>query len=336
MKKYLHSVGYSTQTKTGWVETKILDILYHNIQENETLIINSCKFGYIHTRDDDLKKLLDLNFKKVYLTIMADPYSGSSKRYLDNLFEQKNIKPIKIGYTNNKNFFDFWSICCNLFFKKYHLNDLIPDIKYSYLCYNRKPREHRKALIEKIIKNNLQSSGILTTSAEILGYKNTLNEYNSNLFDTSHDDLNLNKNFFKKDFKFNNIPDDIYTLGIQSIWNSCFLTVVNETVGEEYDGVFVSEKIYKPIIGMRPFVVNNKNLYNFLEEKGFKTFEKYWPVNLREGNTADNIIEIIHYLNTENLSKLYSNMYEDILYNREHFFKYSNKELLRVFSLPKN
>lgn len=45
------------------------------------------------------------------------------------------------------------------------------------------------------------------------------------------------------------------SLGPLDIWNRCFLNVVTETVFDVDQEWFVSEKIYKPVIGLRPFLV---------------------------------------------------------------------------------
>ena len=326
MNKYFHSTGYPIHTKTGWVEDRILKIIFNNINQEKSLVLNTCKFGNKHSRENDYKKLINLNIENIFLCIMADPFIGSSKLYIERLVNEKQITPIKIGYTDNSNSFDFWSICCNLFFKEYKIDDLIFKGDKLFLCYNRKPKKHRTTLIEKILKNNLHLDGILTTSEEILGYKNTLNDIQEITSDGK-------KTFFNE---FNGVPEDIYTLGSIDLWNKCFLNIVNETVDEEYEDVFVSEKTFKPIIGLRPFVINNNKIYEWLEKRGFRTFENYWPVNLRNGNTQDNIIEIIKFLKNQNLKKLYQSMLPDLFFNKEHFKKYSFKELIKVFSLPKN
>jgi hypothetical protein len=54
------------------------------------------------------------------------------------------------------------------------------------------------------------------------------------------------------------IPHDIHSLGNLDIWQQHFLNVVGETEFMHWDNMFISEKTWKPILGLRPFVINGQ------------------------------------------------------------------------------
>lgn len=69
------------------------------------------------------------------------------------------------------------------------------------------------------------------------------------------------------------IPNDIMSLGPHEIWDRCFLNVVTETVFDVDQIGFVSEKIYKPVVGMRPFLVYAPNgARAWLDRTGIENF----------------------------------------------------------------
>jgi hypothetical protein len=333
MSAFLHNRGYSFNTKIGWLETKILDILQNRIQAEDALLLNACKFGSKYTIDESLKIINNNNFKSVFLAIMADPYINSSKRHIEDFLKEKSLPCYRVGYTDNTELeFDFWAIATSMFFKKYTIED-VSKVKFNkvYLSYNRKPRNHRKILIKHLHDQNLIADGVVTMSEEVGGRREGFNEHNDSRFDVSLNDKDIKMN------EHSGLPEDIYTLGILDIWNECFLNVVSETVDEECDHLFVSEKIWKPILGLRPFVINGqKGLYNWLEKRGFYTFEDYWKhIDLRNGNTQENICNVIRFLKKENLNNMYKEMHTKLLHNRNMFFNYSKKELIKVFKFPK-
>ena len=70
------------------------------------------------------------------------------------------------------------------------------------------------------------------------------------------------------------IANDTMTLGNINLWNSHFVTIVNETQHISKLGYpFLSEKMWKPIIGMRPFLcLGDHGTIKLLQDAGFYTF----------------------------------------------------------------
>jgi hypothetical protein len=69
------------------------------------------------------------------------------------------------------------------------------------------------------------------------------------------------------------IPNDVYTLGDIAAWQDAYLNIVTETTFDNKN-FFISEKTWKPVIGLRPFFVYGQpKLREYLRAQGFDTFE---------------------------------------------------------------
>ncbi len=139
------------------------------------------------------------------------------------------------------------------------------------------------------------------------------------------------------------IPNDVWTLGRLDIWNQCFLNIVNETdFSYRSDFPFLSEKIWKPILGLRPFVINgNPSVYQLLKDQGFYTFEEYWPSNTDFfTNTEYNyyqfkhhiagVVELLSSLTQKQLWSMYKDMLPKLEHNRQHFSFYCRQQWHKV------
>ena len=169
----------------------------------------------------------------------------------------------------------------------------------TYLMYNRKLHTHRIQAIDLLKDYKLLDEGYVSLANEL-----TVSPPKA---DTTHVDL------------MNNDPDlpisDV-SLGNDHIWASHFLNVISESSGSPCS--FLSEKTFKPIIGLRPFVSFNKERTQYLHRAGFKTFNNFWDESM-------NWVYQIEYVcsqSKETLQEWYeSNEMQDILsHNRYHYF----------------
>ena len=232
-----------------------------------------------------------------------------------------DIMPIvEAGYTLSGLAVDFWAVACFENFKNYTIEELSPtDLKYLFLNYNRKPHKHRIQLVQEFERQNLINLGVVTLGDSQYNLNECIDEYNKyGATDVlGHVD----------------IPNDVYSLGRLDIWQQSFINIVSETV-EQVGLLFLSEKIYKPIIGMRPFIINGSvEIYHWLRTAGFDCFEDLFPVKdiVANPNKATNIIAatIAQYKNV-NLANLYNSILPRLLHNRNRFFEYSKNQLNNV------
>ena len=123
------------------------------------------------------------------------------------------------------------------------------------------------------------------------------------------------------------IPNDIYSLGNIDVWNKCFLNVVSETVQQLDSTPFLSEKVFKPIIGMRPFIVyGHPDTSKLLRSKGFETFDEDFGFDPKS-TYSESAIEISRVLDElDDVELLYQKLLPKIIHNHENFRTIAQKE----------
>lgn len=166
-------------------------------------------------------------------------------------------------------------------------------------------------------------------------------------------------------FKEGDTPSEVSThLPNKEDYQDVFLELVSETLGDrEFEKesnlpnptntqkIFITEKIFKPIIARRPFIVAaNANYLRGLKELGFKTFGHWWDesydsidLNLKE--SLEVIKRNLIFINSKSETQLLG-IYEDMKPILEHNYKrmiefmyedtrYNNKELEKYFNNAK-
>ena len=100
--------------------------------------------------------------------------------------------------------------------------------------------------------------------------------------------------------------------------------------------IMVTEKTFKPIIGLRPFIINgDPESYHWLRSRGFKTFTHWFPVDdIENPNKLHNkIIEILLWVKEQPddyIMQLYNEMLPDLIHNRNRFYEFAKEEKLRI------
>jgi hypothetical protein len=137
--------------------------------------------------------------------------------------------------------------------------------------------------------------------------------------DTIHDNLapNAGANHY-------GIPNDIASLGHVSNWRSHFLNIVTETFYDINKTGFVSEKIYKPIVGCRPFLVYDPDgACRWLQNRGFETYvNDFADISDLDLTIPGNMAPFLDTLCGQSVTyyqKKFVDLKEKILYNKEHF-----------------
>lgn len=295
--------GFNPKWVAGYAERNVVDYLANKLGPGYTVVVP--------TWYDPLEVVEYINkqsSQEVYICSLTDPLGP-----IVGHESQIRAKVRYFGYTNDVKY-DFWAHLCAAQFKKYNNKDLLPSkFDYAFLNYNRKPHPHRVNLVTELEKNNLINYGVVT-----LGEKYTIEEF---------DDYS---NYGSNDVIDNlNIPNDIYSLGRLDIWQKHFLNVVSETEFTP-SSYFMSEKIFKPILGLRPFIINgNPKIYDWLLDAGFDCFADIFPINKlqQQTNTYQThqiIVAAIDELLKEDLDSLYNKIYQRLLHNQKHFYEYAN------------
>jgi hypothetical protein len=191
------------------------------------------------------------------------------------------------------------------------------DDEYLFLSYNRQPRPHRIKLLVELLRKNLVYKGkvsfrkierrhIFSATEEEADYiiENSPFSIDSNL-DLNHNHaINLNKKNHE----------------------NTFISVVTETLSES--GIlFLSEKIWKPILLGHPFMVlGSKGTLNYLKSLGYKTFDKWVDESYDDiDDSDDRCVKIVTELkkfenkSIDNLKEIRKEMVEICQHNQNHF-----------------
>lgn len=309
----------------------------------QNLFINTTWFGP-QFDNGEYQKFISITerkkFDNLFLLAAADPVFLNAEQIQEVQTRSGATQMFLCGHFDGAYQFNFHSLVIPKYFQTYATDDLLmTTADHIYICYNRKPRSHRVELVRKLIANGLQDCGIIT-----LGKNDpTFSQTNENdLFLT----IGETPDDFAKEGNWNlpmdlGIPHDIHSLGNMQLWRSHFITIVSETEFFPWDNLFVSEKTWKPILGLRPFLINGQTgIYKYLCDHGFRTFTNYFDSiqieNVAEYEVHDSIIGALKFLQTmskDQLSDLHRQMLPDLLYNRERFFEFAKEQRHRIDNL---
>jgi hypothetical protein len=296
--------GMMTSQITPKHSDRLEYVPFDQIQEgNHLYIINVYSYSFFSDNFDigfgciSEKYLKDIKEgrSKIVMLFLYEGYSGSKGNYdleiiekwrIDadlpinsiyyvsgNLLCQEIVEEKKLGYQGRPiQYFEPWN--------KYNENTIIDfkpiNEKNLYLSYNRNPRQHRVQLILNLLKHNIFGRGSISLSELV--------------YETPSD-----ANVEHVEFLKNNTPF-VISEGCDLFFNMCcnitnedyektFISMVTETLVDE-GTLFISEKIWKPIMVGHPFIVfGNLWTLKFLKSMGYKTFDKW--INEEYDNEPD-------------------------------------------------
>ena len=196
--------------------------------------------------------------------------------------------------------------------------------KYDFLYLNKQPRSHRVKLYKKLIENKVLNNSL---------YSFTDHE-NPVKLDSRYE---LPWIASEQRYPIYGFDQDIY----EKPYNETGCSIVSETNDNDTD-VFMTEKIWKPIIAGQIFIVHGNYQYlKKLRELGFKTFESVFDESYDDiqdpDKRIDALAELIQKLKVSDWNKIYKQTEEIREHNRKTFWTKSylsnlvNKELLRWF-----
>ncbi len=191
--------------------------------------------------------------------------------------------------------------------------------KYTYLCYNRKPRPNRVRLVQALVDNDLIHKGWVTFEQ---GCFPEVDKLSGETDQTLH----------SSDLRFTR-PEDLTSLGELSIWRDSYAIIVSET--EPNDAWQLSEKTWKPIFGMRPFLLNaNPGVYNVLAKLNLYTPRDLFKNNELDGEVPGLIKQVLllSSMSPEELYELWISQHEMLAYNRTRILEIASVEPERILN----
>jgi hypothetical protein len=330
-------------------ENKFIDSIRSQIDRKfagqENLLVNLTWFGpQFDYPNNSYDKFLKHTSKvdNLFILCTVDP-SMLQKEQIENMLEHTgNPKLYKLGNFDGEHQFNFFAPVLAKHFRKYENSDIVlKDPKWHFICYNRKPRRHRVELVKKIIARGLDKNGLITLGKPDRKYDNdpdnrlylTLGEQDKDYVEHGH--------WFTQDDKDDDvgIPHDVLSLHNIDYWQRHFLHIIGATEFSPSVDLFVSETQFKPILGLRPFLINgNPCTYEWLEQQGFKTFNKYFPGIdfMAAGRVHESILSALDQIKDmapDQLQQMYEGMMPDLLHNQQHFFTFADQQQHKIHNL---
>jgi len=314
--------GWPITANSGELERQILHSVANQIdkyfQHQNNLLINGTwlNWDFQHAVED---LMIHYRPDNVFISSMVDPWD------MDQWAIEKfsGSKIYFFGNTDNKHHVNFWAIYCGKMFPIYS----IPDVTLSenanniYLCYQNKINRYRDCIYEEFKNHGLLSHGHMTYWNRSVGPKDM--------------------NFVEKDAFSKNLLNTHDSIGCMKTWKSCLINIVSETEHTENQHTFISEKTWKAIIGLRPYIINgDPKIYTFLKKQGFKTFDRWIPVDKLEKSqspqmTSSIISSTIKDLIAQKISlhTLFEDMKNDIIYNKDRFYEFIAEQKDKIDNL---
>lgn len=291
--------GFPYAWKAGRVEQLIRNIIECKAQQQLTvdsvMLINPT---WLLDRDISAE-IQDASPDFIICTDLVDPAIPQ----VHEIIQDSGIPHLFIGNADQYRL-DFWAMVCDLNFQSYTNTELQlrPGAK-KFICLNRKPHAHRRVIMRYL--DQVKDQGYLTSGMD------------PDLVDADVGDYA--------------ICNDVYSLGDISTWQDAYLTIVTETTFNN-DNFFISEKTWKPVIGLRPFFVYGQSkLREYLRAQGFDTFEDLIDYTgcVTEQDYAELAIKIV-----TNLSINYSEPFQQrLLHNQQRFRNYVYEQWDRLLNL---
>lgn len=191
-----------------------------------------------------------------------------------------------------------------------------------FLCFNRRPHDHRVAIFAEIMTNpKLKEKTLLTLGNEgqIIGqsFKDAIRRFIDESYKYGHHRLynfidGYNGNFIHS-YDTDSMSDQNYININLEAHNKTFCNIVTETLTSE-DVLFFTEKTLKSIFALQPFIIiGNRGSLKKLKEYGFKTFDKWWDESyddLKYQSRFEKIVEIINEIATWDESRINQTLME--------------------------
>ena len=283
---------------------------------------------------------------KILIVVNTYNYVELHTKFLEIFPKEKKIKFCLHDACFLGKIDDYYGNCFNLnsFVDDNFLNENKPREKKALLL-NRRLRLHRLFILSLLLEDGLLDKTLSSFSMDdsLLGYDDLegplLQRREQNIFvkedyyiDKIVSGFNKLKTIHTQTLDFDNI-DGVLGLGHETkeLYEKTYFSIVTETMFLDDFG-FVSEKVFKPILHLHPFVVlGSPNTLKHLKSYGFKTFDRWWDESYdseeHHGERFKKIYEVITTLlnkSDEEWVKMIGEMTEVLIYNKNHMLSFGN------------
>lgn len=278
---------------------------------------------------------IDHPVDNLFVVSTVDSVSTLWKTYVNSI---NATKVYHLGNFDSEYQYNFFAIVCRDHFQEYRTEDLIlKDIKYRWISYNRKPYDHRRQFVEALHQHGLLDTGVVTMGRNFPG--DTRADLYRSIGERDEDYVKYGHWYeLGTEATPHQIPHDLFSLHNWHYWQHHFLHIVGCTFPYNEDHLFVNQIDFKPIIGLRPFVINGQTRkYHWWRDQGFRTFESWFPCQLaQQKQLTETLLATVKYVNSMSLNQLqsmYNDMLPDLLHNRNRWFEWADEQKIKVGSL---
>ena len=212
--------------------------------------------------------------------------------------------------------------------------------KKKFLCFNRSMRSHRYYLAYMALKNNVLANGIFSfvnINDTREGIRHTIEAIIDQPLPEEELDkllsimpLELDTEHLTADQKRGFVTDN----NKKEWYMDTYFHITSETsfYAPIEDEPFFSEKTYRPIINLQPFIhVGDYGSLKKLRELGFKTFSPYIdesydlePDHFKRMRLIEKEILKLNALSLKKIHNLYYSMTDILIHNQKHFNTFKN------------
>lgn len=304
-----HDHGWGPEWPIKQIEQEIVtQYLAPLIRSNlQVVLINSTWYGE-HQHAATLDWLRNNAWNRAVLISMIDA------PILDATWFAEFDRPVQaIGSVSGEHHISLWAEVA----QRYIQPCWDQAIDLPFMCLNRKPHWHRLRLY-----NDLDAAGLLDQGLVSLGGDHRRPAMRVLVETVARNDLAPNGAQEQ-----HGIINDIVSLGDAVNWRRHLVNIVTETVFDVDAKYFVSEKIFKPMLGARPFLVYaTGGAEQWLQAQGFETYLDDWhditDLDLRD---AGNMVTFLTALCAQGPSywqHKYLDLVPKIQYNQEMFTQF--------------
>ena len=309
-----YDIGWGNEWPMKQLEQEILNQLLVNLKtdSSRTVIINSVWYTNDY-HQQVMQELRELKPTHIVVVAMLDPPIIGLE-----WFNELNCEVIGVGYYLNSDV-DYFADFMQNFYQSTDCDFLnASTIDTAYMCLNRKPHPHRLRLYQ-----GLENSGLLNCGFVSMGGHPPIRLLANDTIGQEFAPNGGNSQF--------GIGNDIASLGNINRWQQHFVNIVTETIWDIESCNFLSEKTFKPILGLRPFLIYAPNGgVECLRSRGFEPyindFNDIVDIDLREPH---NVVEFLRVLTAQSIAywqMKFIQLKEKLLFNREQFNKHVSKQ----------
>lgn len=306
-----YDIGWGAEWPMKQLEQQILNVVLepYKTDNTRTVVINSVWYTDDYHRRV-IEELKTLSPTHIVVVAMLDPPITK----LD-WFNELNCKVIGVGYYPDSNI-DYFAQFMDRYYIETPVNDNVIDT--AYMCLNRKPHPHRLRLYQALENANILEYGFVSMGGnpprrllpeDVKGQEFAPNGGNEQY----------------------GIVNDIASLGNSNRWQRHLVNIVSETIWDIEPCNFLSEKTFKPILGLRPFLIYAPNGgIKCLQRRGFEPyvndFKDIADIDLQEPHNIVEFLKILCKQPKSYYQMKFQQLKEKLYFNQAQFKRHVDEQ----------